>query len=583
LAALLYQTAWMRQFAVVFGTSELAVATVLAAYMAGLAAGAALVGRFVHRVRRPLFVYGVLEFCIAAGALAVVPGLRAIRSLQIMLIGGQPELPDAGGLAQPLFYVAAAFVVLFIPTACMGATLPLLTRFAVRTDQQLGRRVGVLYAVNTLGAVFGTLGAAFLLLPGLGLFRTTLVGVAANVAIFALAVLLTRSSKNEQSSPSTEPAAVPHSPFATRWTLAHNVLPIMLISGLTSFVYEVLWSRLLGQLIGGSVYAFATMLATFLTGITLGSAVASRLARDRVTSWVGFIAVQVGTAATSVAVFYILDSLPELASRWGASADSSLWASAGLCAIVLLPSTLCIGATFPFAVRLLAGEAKEAGPVSASVYAWNTVGGVCGALLAGFVIVPELEFAGTVKFAALTNLGLAFATAAIFPYFGWFPRAALGVASALMLVGFHPQPPLKLLGTSPIADVNYNGDLMFLRVGRSSTVRMTDGNGYYLLQNNGLPEAIVGLKGTPPFGGGLHRWLTALPLVARPQSGRSRLIQSHVGKDREQRLTNGTEQRLVEKVGTEPLQKDSIFGEMLLRELHKLPRIEMRSSGRPGV
>ncbi|CAK9030164.1 Spermidine synthase, partial [Durusdinium trenchii] len=410
LAALLYQTAWMRQFAVVFGTSELAVATVLAAYMAGLAAGAALVGRFVHRVRRPLFVYGVLEFCIAAGALAVVPGLRAIRSLQIMLIGGQPELPDAGGLAQPLFYVAAAFVVLFIPTACMGATLPLLTRFAVRTDQQLGRRVGVLYAVNTLGAVFGTLGAAFLLLPGLGLFRTTLVGVAANVAIFALAVLLTRSSKNEQSSPSTEPAAVPHSPFATRWTLAHNVLPIMLISGLTSFVYEVLWSRLLGQLIGGSVYAFATMLATFLTGITLGSAVASRLARDRVTSWVGFIAVQVGTAATSVAVFYILDSLPELASRWGASADSSLWASAGLCAIVLLPSTLCIGATFPFAVRLLAGEAKEAGPVSASVYAWNTVGGVCGALLAGFVIVPELEFAGTVKFAALTNLGLAFAT-----------------------------------------------------------------------------------------------------------------------------------------------------------------------------
>jgi len=70
-AALLYQTAWLRQFSIIFGTSELAVVIVLAAYMAGLAVGAASAGYFVNRISRPVFVYGILEAGIAISALAV--------------------------------------------------------------------------------------------------------------------------------------------------------------------------------------------------------------------------------------------------------------------------------------------------------------------------------------------------------------------------------------------------------------------------------------------------------------------------------------------------------------------------------
>src|SRR6187399_1723029 len=131
-AALVYQTAWTRQFAIVFGTSELAVATVLAAYMGGLALGAWLAERFLPRVTRPVMTYALLELGIAAGALFAVPFLiwLANRGL-IAFFGGQPAPPDGDHAATTAFYLVSAFVALALPTTLMGATLPMLARYAV--------------------------------------------------------------------------------------------------------------------------------------------------------------------------------------------------------------------------------------------------------------------------------------------------------------------------------------------------------------------------------------------------------------------------------------------------------------------
>jgi spermidine synthase len=189
-AALLYQTAWMRQFSVVFGTSELAVATVLSAYMAGLALGAWVAGRIVDRITRPVLVYGVLEALIAVSALCVPLLLKGANLLYVLVLGGQPELPDASGLGQSFFYLVVTFVVLVIPTACMGATLPLLTRYVVNSEDQIGPRVGLLYASNTAGAIGGTLVAGFMLLPVLGLYATIGIGAAINLVVFLLAALI---------------------------------------------------------------------------------------------------------------------------------------------------------------------------------------------------------------------------------------------------------------------------------------------------------------------------------------------------------------------------------------------------------
>ncbi len=140
-AALIYQTAWMRRFGFVFGTSELAVATVLAAYMLGLAAGAAAAGRLAPRLRRPIRAYGIVELGIALAALAVPLGIRASNVLYVSLFATTDALPAEGGLAKALFYLVCSFAILLVPTGLMGATLPLLARHAVRRQREIGSHI----------------------------------------------------------------------------------------------------------------------------------------------------------------------------------------------------------------------------------------------------------------------------------------------------------------------------------------------------------------------------------------------------------------------------------------------------------
>ncbi|MEQ9567896.1 MAG: fused MFS/spermidine synthase, partial [Pseudomonadales bacterium] len=164
-SALVYQTAWMRLFSITFGTSEAAIAIVLAGYMAGLAIGAAVASRYVDRVQRPVFVFGVLEGMVAVTALAMPFLIDLAGYTYVAIVGGQPSPPDASTLGQTLFYTVATLLILFLPTAFMGATLPLLSRYVVTTNQNLGNRIAILYSTNTLGAVLGVLVAGFILLP----------------------------------------------------------------------------------------------------------------------------------------------------------------------------------------------------------------------------------------------------------------------------------------------------------------------------------------------------------------------------------------------------------------------------------
>lgn len=196
-AALIYQTAWVRQFSLDFGTSELAVAAVLSAYMGGLSFGALIAARYIDRIERPVMFYGLVEAGIALSALAVPVLLLFTRYIYSLVLGGQSEPASSGGVIQPLFYLFFAFLVLAIPTILMGATLPLLTKYVVRNDNQIGTHVGFLYAVNTLGAVAGALAAGFFFLPLLGLNGTILVGVAANFLVFIIAAMIARTAHND--------------------------------------------------------------------------------------------------------------------------------------------------------------------------------------------------------------------------------------------------------------------------------------------------------------------------------------------------------------------------------------------------
>ncbi|HKZ74605.1 MAG TPA: fused MFS/spermidine synthase, partial [Steroidobacteraceae bacterium] len=523
-AALVYQTAWTRQFALVFGTSELAVATVLAAYMGGLALGAWLAERWLPRVERPVLVYAGLELGIGASALLLVPALLlASDALLRSLFGDQPSPPDSEQAGTALFYLGSAFVALAVPTTLMGATLPLLARYAVRRDEQIGRRIGALYAANTAGAVAGALATAFWLLPNLGLTGTVRAGAAVNIGVFLLAALLARRAASPgatswdsfEGGPKTRPPvararragfALPPAPV---W-----VLPLMLASGAVAFFHEVLWTRMLSHLLGSSIYAFGVMVASFLVGIAAGGGAGALLARDRRWAAIGLALAQLVCAAAAAGAYLGLqDLLPEKAGLVG---------NAFFAAALLLPMTLAIGVTYPLAVRVLADDAADAAGASARVYAWNTVGAIVGSLAAGFIAIPALRYEGAAQAAVVASAVLAIAAVLLLVRAPRALAAAVGAGALAAIVLFQPARPDRLLVTSPL-NVGTHGRIVHYEVGRSASVVVLEQDGGLALRTNGLPEALMEMPGSPPRFSG-EFWLSPLAVLARPRTERMLVV-----------------------------------------------------------
>ena len=469
--------------------------------MGGLAFGASVAARTMQRIRRPILVYGVLEATIAISAIAVPFLLQLAGLAYASMFGGLPQPPDASGLGQSMFYLCVTFLVLVVPTACMGATLPMVTRYAVHKDEDVGPRIGMLYSINTLGAIAGTLVAAFLLLPVLGLWGTILAGAAINLIVFVVAALLAKSI-------AVETPTLGNSLPRFGWRSESWILPVMLLSGVATFSYEVLWTRLLSHILGGSVAAFATMLASFLGGIAIGSAVASRIAKTRAIAQTGFIIAELGIAVTCVAIYLALDQyVPQTAGLFG---------NVTIAIALLLPATLFIGATFPFGVRILSRDESEASIASARVYSWNTVGAILGALVAGFFLIPVLKYEGVIKLAVMMNVGLALVAALMVPPRRIAYAAGSGVLLIVLVFGFSPGPPEALLRVSPLNDLR-TGDIRYYDVGRSATVLILERDGYLYLRSNGLSEAAIDLKGAPPSRRS-QRLLATMPVLARPNT-----------------------------------------------------------------
>ena len=299
------------------------------------------------------------------------------------------------------------------------------------------------------------------------------------------------------------------------------VLAVAFASSVASFLYENLWFRLFEHVLGASIYAFSTMLASFLIGISLGGALAAPLARTRRGSARGLAATQIGAACFSFLAFAFVDQLPELAGRVNQPGLLGVLARASVAAALLLPSTLCIGASFPFAVRALCDRAEAAAAASARVYAWNTLGAIVGSLAAGFVVIPALGFERTlVATAGLNLVAAALAACALRPV----ERRVLALAgaAALVLVGVQPRTPWGVIGTGPLAldtarergtDVNPE-QIVFYGVGRSSTVLLAEESDGWRLRNNGLPEATIERPGVVPHSTLTARWLVLLAAFA---------------------------------------------------------------------
>jgi spermidine synthase len=412
---------WVRILGLIVGHSTLAIATVVATYMAGLGLGAAFAGRRIDRVSHPLVVYGLLEAAIGLFAL-LSPLILGLLTPLAGLLGTGP--------LQNLVPLLAGGLALLPPTIAMGATLPLLTAWYARDDRHLGRDMGWLYAINTTGAFIGAGLAGFVLLPILGQPLSLGAAAAVNLAIAAGAVILGRRHRFAASTAPPprrpEPAATPptqvdpatDAPKSNLLTGAppldsktRLILVAFALSGCAAMVNQVAWSRSFSLFTGSTTYAFSLIVCAFIAGLALGGHLLSRIV-DRVSDRTGLLAVlNLAIAAGAALLIPIIGELPlwllePLAARAGSFFATQSFIFGLLFMLVLLP-TVMMGGTYPVTTRLLSTSTADAAAQVGRAYAWNTAGAIIGSLAAGLLLIPLLELRGTLWLAVILNLAAA--------------------------------------------------------------------------------------------------------------------------------------------------------------------------------
>ncbi|RFU49839.1 spermidine synthase [Paraburkholderia sp. DHOC27] len=387
-ASLIYQLLWIKQLSLVVGVEVQAVTIGISGFFAGMALGGWLFGKLADRSARPLLLYAALEGGALLLALACTFGLAHAALLFVTL----------QKLTGPLAW-ALPFALVGVPAILMGGTLPVLMRALAPRENLIGHAGARLYAANTAGAIAGTLVAPFVLIPWLGVQGAACAAAVLNCVAMLAALLLApggRARVAERAFASVDArSADDTSPTAHQ---AHLALVIYALAGGIGLGYEVIWSQTIVQFIGTRSFAFAVVLATYLLGLALGSALVARRVDRARDAWGSFGLL---IAAAGVVALVELAVLGQWLPRWQADAAQAVMNATGnllatMCArfavaslaIVFVPTVL-LGAAFPFALRLTV-HARRTGRDVGAVVALNTAGGIAGSLLAGFVLLPAL-------------------------------------------------------------------------------------------------------------------------------------------------------------------------------------------------
>lgn len=386
IAGLVYQVLWLRRLSLVFGVTVYAATTVLASFMAGLAIGSLLAGWLLRRRVPPLRAFAAAEILVGLTGVASPWLLEAASALYLQVHQLAPE--SLGWLT--VARLVCSFTILALPTTMMGMTLPLLSAAvsAIRTHHvssgSTGSTIGTLYAINTAGAMAGTLASGFFLIPAIGIGRTFLVAAVTNVAVGGIAWWM---SRNEEAAPLAAVAvATPPAPDQQNRHLFPAVYWVVAISGFAALGLEVLWFRLMLQFVTATSEAFTAMLATVLAGIAIGGWLAARMLRRRLNLPFWLTVVQAGTGLTTIAAMSIL--LWTVKHGWD---TMSLWRAVG---IAILAPSIAMGVGFSLALgaaSLTPGrETGGLGDRIGRLYALNVIGAIAGSLVAGFVLLPRL-------------------------------------------------------------------------------------------------------------------------------------------------------------------------------------------------
>ena len=424
----------------------------------------------------------------------------------------------------------------------MGATLPVIGGLLTRSPSHVGKDFGVVFAYNTLGAAAGSFLSAFFLIPALGLMGTTACGAVLNIAVGAASLRWSKRADAPVVPPPVEPPAGSTGPYRVGPLQAYAALLAFMVSGFLGLVYEVAWSRALILLFGTSVYAFATMLTTYLIGLALGSLLVSRWIDRFTRPLLAFAAIQTVIGCAVFATTPLLGQLPHFFLdyfRVDASWRTVTMTEFAACFVIMFLPAFGSGALFPLAARIFMHQRRfQIGRTIADAYAFNTLGAIAGSFAAGFFLIPWIGSEKTLLAGAATNLVIAAGLLACTPR--WHPRKRIWTAAGL--VGLAAGGFVLLQTWVPLvmnAGVYVYGDalarkqdrlqgfvrdnrLLYYREGPSATVAVLESDKGKFLRINGKTDG--GDIRSDRSDNYTQRFLGLLPLLYTPRAEKALVI-----------------------------------------------------------
>ena len=522
---LIYESVWSHYLKLYLGAAAFAQSFVLAAFMAGLALGAWLASRWSSRLKNLLAAYGWIEAAIGVAALLFHEAYVLLT--QASLDHVIPALGSPGAVEIFKYTLCAALIV--PQTVLLGMTFPLLSGAVIRREPHAsGHHLAMLYFTNSIGAAIGALAAAFWLLGWLGMPGTMRLAGALNLALAAAVLAIARSGEPAPLSAQPQSGTAPTGTYIARLFLAGAF-----VTGLASFVYEIVWIRMLSLVLGSSFHAFELMLSAFITGLALGGLWIRRRI-DHIADpvrYAGLIQVVMGLAALATVFVYHwtfdwMEWALGILQRNEAAYPAFNLFSHALAFAVMLPATFLAGMTLPlFTNVLLRGGGGER--AIGQVYAANTLGAIAGVLIAVHLLVPEagLKLALVLGAVADMLLGawlLRYSQAA-FRRAHAFAAVILGMLAATATARAEVLQPERLASGVFRYGRAVPGEqrVFFYRDGKTASVAVLGGKGSQVtIATNGKPDAAMYLDPSdPPLSDEYTMTLlAALPLLMKPDA-----------------------------------------------------------------
>lgn len=501
---LIYESIWSHYLKLFLGHAAYAQTVVLVVFIGGMAIGAWLCGRFAHRIANPLLAYAAAEFVI--GWFGIAFHRVYVQAIDWAYTALLPSACSAEGWCVASWTLAAALI---LPQSILlGTTFPLMTGGVLRAlPQDPGRSLGLLYFLNSFGAVFGVLVSAFILVPTVGLPGATFIAGLLNVLLGLFVYLIARGPGLRTQAPSAAHAAEGYGTGESRRLL----LWVALLTGLSSFVYEIVWIRMLSLVLGSSTHAFELMLAAFILGLALGGAwIRNRI--DGLTDPRRFLAgvqILMGLFAVGTIVLYdaSFDLMGWMIAALSRSPGGYVLFNAGsslIAIIIMIAPTFMAGMTLPLITYLLMRTPTGERSIG-YVYAWNTFGAIAGVVIAVHFGLPQLGLKLSLASAAMIDvlLGMVLAwppgTAATLRWRAACLAAVAAVVAAAALLEVGPERTASGVFRYGRSQLMAGSSILFNQDGKTATISVVRSpEGYIYIQSNGKPDASVQPRSDAP-------------------------------------------------------------------------------------